>query len=81
MALHQRLDLLGGFGRLADRQYRRQILACVRAFGLRHHFRCAAGDDAAATVATFWAQVDDVVGGFDHIQIVLNDDNAVAFAF
>src|ERR1700722_2289130 len=34
----------------------------------------AGGDDFAALIAAFRAEVDEPVGGFDHIEIVLNDD-------
>src|SRR5690606_28150444 len=38
-----------------------------------------AGDDEfAAAVAAFGAEVEDPVGGLDHLQIVLDDDHGVA---
>ena len=40
--------------------------------------RRAFGDDAAAAVAAFGAEVDDPVGGFDHVEVVLDDDDRVA---
>ena len=38
----------------------------------------ADGDDVAAGVAAFGAEVDDPVGGLDHFEIVLDDDHRVA---
>ena len=35
-------------------------------------------DHLAAAVAAFWAQVDDLVGHLDDIQVVLDDQHAVA---
>ena len=36
------------------------------------------GDDLAAGVAAFGAEVDDPVGGFNHNQIVFDDDEGAA---
>ena len=38
------------------------------------------GDDPAAAVAPFGAEVDDPVGGLDHVEVVLDDDDRVARA-
>ena len=38
----------------------------------------ARGDDFAAGVAAFGAEVDDPVGGLDHFEIVLDDDHGIA---
>lgn len=40
--------------------------------------RRAAADNATAAGATFGAEVDDPVGGFDDVEIVLDDDHRVA---
>ena len=40
-------------------------------------FRGAGGDDVAAGVATFGAEIDDPVGRFDHFEIVLDDQHRV----
>ena len=45
---------------------------------LRDFFRPAHGDDLATLVASLRAQVDHPVGGFDDIEIVLNDKNGMA---
>lgn len=37
-------------------------------------FWCAGGDDLAASIAAFGAHVDDPVGGFDDVEIVLDDE-------
>ncbi len=38
----------------------------------------AGGDDGATGCATFGAEVDNVVGAFDYVHIVLDDDDGVA---
>ena len=40
--------------------------------------RRSGGEDLAAAVAAFGAEVDDVVGGFDELDVVLDDDDGVA---
>src|SRR5689334_17792746 len=37
----------------------------------------AKGDDAAAGFAPFGAEVDEPVGGGDHVEVVLDDDDRV----
>ncbi len=37
-------------------------------------FGSSLADDVAASIATFGAEVDDPVGGFDDVEIVLDDD-------
>ena len=46
-------------------------------FDLSYGFGCAFGDDAAATGATFWPQIDDPVGGFDDVEVMLDNHHAV----
>lgn len=41
-------------------------------------FGCAGGDEAAAVRAAFGAEVDDVVGALDDIEVVFDDDDGVA---
>ena len=45
---------------------------------LRDVFGPALGDDAPAAVAAFGAEVDHPVGGLDHVEVVLDDDDRVA---
>jgi len=40
--------------------------------------RRAGGDDLSAAVAALGAEVDDPVGGLDHVEVVLDDDHGVA---
>lgn len=42
-------------------------------------FWCACGDDLAALLATARAHVDEVVGRGDHVEVVFDDDDGVAF--
>ena len=42
-------------------------------------FGGAGGDDFAAAFAAFGAEVDDPVGGLDDVEVVLDDDDGVAF--
>src|SRR6185437_15701700 len=37
----------------------------------------AGGDDLAAAVAAFWAEIDDPVGGLDDLEVVLDDEHRV----
>ena len=55
-----------------------QILAGVAAFDLCHFLRGAAGYHGSAAVAALGPQVDEVVRSLDHVQVVLNDQHAVA---
>ena len=41
-------------------------------------FGRAGGDDLAAAVAAFGAHVDDPVGGFDDVEVVLDDEEGAA---
>ncbi len=45
----------------------------------RNLLGCAAADDLAARTAAFRAQIDDPVGGLDHIEVVLDHHDGVAF--
>src|SRR5947209_9259766 len=44
----------------------------------RHRFRRAGGDDLAAAVAAFRAEIDDPVGGLDYFEVVLDHHHRVA---
>src|SRR4029453_4940956 len=50
----------------------------MRPRGGRHLLRRADGDDAAAACAAFGAEVGGAVGGFDGVEVVLDDDDGVA---
>ena len=55
-----------------------QRLAGVRR-RMRHHLRRRAGDDdLAARVAALGAEIDDPVGGADHVEVVLDDHQRMA---
>ena len=43
-----------------------------------HFLRRADGDHFASRVTSLGAEVDDVVGGLHHIQVVLDDQHCVA---
>jgi hypothetical protein len=49
----------------------------VRPRNLSNLFRGPAGDDGPATMATLGPEVDDVIGGLDHVQVMLDDDHRV----
>src|SRR6266446_10259644 len=53
-------------------------LASVGFFGAGDEFGRALGDDAAAALAAFRAEVDDPVGLFDDVEMVLDDEHGVA---
>src|SRR5687767_48021 len=50
----------------------------VRLFRPHDVLRRAGRDDPAAGVAAFGAEVDDVVGGFDYVQVMLDHEHRVA---
>src|ERR1041384_1266065 len=53
-------------------------LTRVRAADADDLFGCAGGDDPPAARATFGAEINDVVGRFDHVEVVFDDDDGVA---
>ena len=55
-----------------------QILAGKAARHLCHLFRRALGHDFTACTAALGAQIDNMIGALDQIQIVLNDNDRVA---
>ena len=55
-----------------------QVPPGVAGARLSDRFRRTGCHDAPAAVATFRAQVDDPVGGLDHIQVVLDHHDRVA---
>ena len=50
----------------------------VRLFHLRHIFGRAFGEELTAFCAAFGTEVNDPVGGFHQIEVMLDDDNAIA---
>src|ERR1700754_1453478 len=46
--------------------------------GAHYVFGGAGGDEGAAFVAAFGAEVDDVVGGLDYVQIMFDDEERAA---
>src|SRR5690348_12120140 len=55
-----------------------KVLAGVAGLAGRHVFGGAGGDDVAAGVAAFGAEIDDPVGGLDDFEVVLDDEDRVA---
>ena len=53
-------------------------MAGVAAFFASYFFRGSGGYDFASGVAAFGAEVDDLVGGFDDVEVVFDDDDGVA---
>ncbi len=47
-------------------------------FHLRHVLGGAGGNDLPAAIAAFGTDVDDPIGGFDHIEVMLDDDDRIA---
>ena len=50
----------------------------MRLCHLRHLFRAPFRDDLSTRRATFRTEVDDPIGGFDHIQVVFHDHQRVS---
>src|SRR5256885_4405922 len=55
-----------------------EVLAGVRPAVAHDLFRSAGGDDFAALIPAFRAEVDDVIGGLEYVEVVLDDDHGVA---
>ena len=52
----------------------------MRPLTRRHFFRRTCHDNFAACVTAFGAEVNDVVGGFDDIEVMFDDDDAISFS-
>jgi hypothetical protein len=50
----------------------------VRTFDPGHVFRCSLGHDAPASLSTLRPEIDDPVGAFDDVEVVLDDQDGVA---
>src|SRR5262245_46751956 len=59
-------------------QHRLEELPGITALLAHQVLRRPCGDDLAAAVAAFGAEVDDPVGGLDHLEIVLDHHHGVA---
>ena len=55
-----------------------KIFARVGAFRVGDFFGGAFRDDFSATRAAFWAEVNDIVGTLNNVEIVFNDDHRIA---
>ena len=55
-----------------------EISACVRRLYQSNLLGGSRGNDCSATVSSLGTEVDDVVGTFDNVEIVFNNDNGVA---
>ena len=55
-----------------------QVVSGIGAFDFSHLLRSAAGYDRSAHVAALRPHVDDIIGGFYQIKVVLNDNDGVA---
>ena len=58
-------------------QHGAQVAAGVRRLDLRDLLRRADRDDLAAGLAAFGPEIDDVVGGLDDVEVVLDDEQRV----
>ena len=59
-------------------QHRHEIGAGMRALVARDLFGRARRDDGAAAIAALGAEIDEIVGRLDHVEIVLDHENGVA---
>src|SRR5262249_26530839 len=62
----------------AGMQHLTQEMARVRLLDLRHTLGGAQRHDAPASVPTVWTQIDDIIGSFDDIKVMLDDEHGVA---
>src|SRR4051812_42101479 len=72
---YKRRDRKAETGILEDRL---QGLSGIGFFDAGNFFGRSDCDDLAAAGAAFGAEVDDVVGGFDDVEVVFDDDDGVA---
>src|ERR1051325_2782139 len=70
--------LRGGGAAAAGAEERTEELAGVGRRDARDLLRRAGGDDLAAARAPLGAEVDDVIGGLDDVEVVLDDEHGVA---
>src|SRR4051794_33385338 len=68
---------LGGLALLFS-QHRRQIFAGYAGRILRDAFRGTGRDNLSAASAALGAEVDDPVGSFDDVEVVLDDHDRIA---
>ena len=59
-------------------QVRTQITTRVRLCTARHVFRRSTDNDFTTTAAALGAEIDDMISGFDHVQVVFDNHDAVA---
>ena len=59
-------------------EQRREVVPGVAALDARDLFGRAFGDDTPTAVTALGAEVDQPVGCFDHVEVVLDDDHGVA---
>ena len=59
-------------------QDRTQVASRVRRLDLRHTLWGAQRHNVPASVPTVWPQIDDIIGSFDDIKVVLDDEHGVA---
>ena len=48
---------------------------------LCHLLGCTGNEQLPAASSSLWSHVDDVVGQFDDVEVVLNDDDRVALIY
>ena len=58
-----------------------QVVPGVGGLAGGHFFGCAGNDQRAAAVATFRAEVNYVVGGFYHVEVMLDYHHCVAVGY
>src|SRR5437879_4793406 len=59
-------------------EHRSEMSAGEAPRGLGHELRRPCDDDPAAAIAAFRAEIDDPVGGLDHVEVVFDHDDGVA---
>ena len=59
-------------------EYLSQILPCMTILVFRNEFRRTCGDNPASAVSTLGTEINNPIGAFDHIQIVLDHQDCVA---
>ena len=58
-----------------------QILPGIRSGTLCYFFRCSGNYQVSTLVSSFRTEVDNVVGTFDYVHVMLNDDNRMSAGY
>ena len=56
----------------------RNITSCIRSWVFRHFFRCPFGNNCSPAISAFRSDINYIISGLDHVQIVFNYNNCIS---